>query len=325
MPSGSGTRTLRSYFTPSPSQLAWAVAGLVILVLIAVMAFTNLHEIYAAQKDFVVGSLFSLVGFCLGKAFSPTEDRRALELIRTTPTPAVSALLDDETTGRLHRDGVFRQLAVLGRSAGAAQDRLSEYYDSQCRKLDFYRQELLLRIVLDDLGRVAAGVADLGEILHISATEPRFTLPSGVRLALTGVQRDLREAIGRRDQAYEWFLGHLAPEAAEAWDIFAVMSSDMLKAARSLDALVAQYLPYPPRELTRTIVGYLNAASLRASEFERAAAAREVDKPKIFEVMTADLSAAVSVLQQVEPDLSVAEVGRAVTPPSGLPAPQLAS
>jgi hypothetical protein len=300
----SSTGVLRSYFSPSPSQRAWAAAGFAVLFLIAVMAFTNLHEIYAAQKDFVVGSLLSLVGFCFGKAFSRTEERRAMELIRTTPTPDVTALLDAETTGRLHRDGVFRQLAVLARSAAAAQDRLSEYYDSQCRQLDFYRHELLLRIVLDDLARVGAGVADLSEILRIAPTEPRYTLMSGVRLALTGVQRDLREAIGRRDQAYEWYLSRLGVDAAEAWDMFAVMSSDMLKAGRSLDTLVAQYLPYPPRELTHTIIGYLDAASRRAGEFERAAAARQVDKPKIFEVMTADLTAAIKVLEQVERELT---------------------
>jgi hypothetical protein len=308
-PRGFRNRALRSYFAPSQSQQGWAAAGLAILVLIAAVASANFRDIYAAQKDFVVGSLLSLVGFCFGKALSRTEERRALELIRTTPTPAVTALLSDETTRRLDRDGVFRQLAVLARNAGAAQSRLSEYYDSRCSDLDFYRHEPHLRIVLDDLDRVGATVADLGEILHVPAAEARFSIPPTVKLALTGVRRDLREAIARRDQAYEWFHGRLAPEASAAWDLFAVMTSDMLKAARGLDAVLAQYVPFPPRELTHTAVGYLNAALHRASEFNEAVMAYEVEQPKIFKVMLADMSAAIGILQEVEQGLPVIETG----------------
>lgn len=309
MPRGFRNRALRSYFAPSQSQQGWAAAGLTILVLIAAIAAANFRDIYAAQKDFVVGSLLSLVGFCFGKALSRTEERRALELIRTTPTPAVTALLSEETTRRLDRDGVFRQLAVLARNAGAAQTRLSEYYDSRCSDRDFYRHEPHLRIVLDDLDRVGATVADLGEILHVPAADVRFTIPPTVKLALTGVRRDLREAIGRRDQAYEWLHGRLAPDASAAWDLFAVMTSDMLKAARGLDAVLAQYVPFPPRELTRTTVGYLSAALHRASEFDEAITAYEIEQPKIFKVMLTDMSSAIGVLKTVEQDLPIVKTG----------------
>src|SRR5262249_34992345 len=129
------------------------------------------------------------------------------------------------------------------------------------------------------------------------------------RLALVSIQRDLREALGRRDQAYEWFVPRLnpkikterVPEAEEVWDMFAVMSSDIRKGQRTLEALMSQHVPYPIPDYLRSVSGYLNAALRRAAEFIVLIETKKVPKPKILEVMIDDLDKAVRALDGFEP------------------------
>src|SRR5215468_8342965 len=98
------------------SQYVWGLFGLAVLAFTLAVAATNLQAIYQAQKDFIVGSLLSLTGFCFGKALSRTQEQRAIELIRTAPTKAVEIALTAERIERLHRDGVFQRLSLLARN-----------------------------------------------------------------------------------------------------------------------------------------------------------------------------------------------------------------
>jgi len=293
-------------------QQAWAIGGLAVLVLISVVAVSNLHSIYDAQKDFVVGSLLSLVGFCFGKAFSRTQEQKAIELIRTVQGGAVEGVLKEQVSARLHRDGVFDELAVLARNVDAALERLGQYYDSQCRIPDFYRHAPLLEVALDDLDKSGASVVRLQRKLGSGTHERSYPVSPAARLRLISVRRDLREAVGRRDQAYEWFATRLSREAdEEAWDMFAVMTSDMRKGERSLEALLSQHLLFPIDHYLRTTSGYLTAALYRAAEFTDMIKDKGVPKPMILEVMVADLHKAVDVLDHIEiagPDSAAAEV-----------------
>src|SRR5918997_1851596 len=80
----------------SPAQWTWIVLGLAALIILAVVALPNLLSIYNSQKDFVVGSMFALVGFLFGKAFSRTHEQKALELIRDQPTLQVTNAVSEE-------------------------------------------------------------------------------------------------------------------------------------------------------------------------------------------------------------------------------------
>jgi hypothetical protein len=283
------------------SQQAWALSGLAVLVLISVVAVSNLQSIYDAQKDFVVGSLLSLVGFCFGKAFSRTQEQKAIELIRTARGGAVEDALKEQISARLYRDGVFDELAVLARNVDAALERLGQYYDSQCRIPDFYRHAPLLEVALDDLDKTAVSVLRLQHRLGSGIQEKSYPVSPATRLTLVSVRRDLREAVGRRDQAYEWFATRLSREAEEqAWDMFAVMTSDMRKGERSLEALLSQHLLFPTDHYLRTTSGYLTAALQRAAEFTDMIKDKGVPKPMILEVMMGDLQKAVDVLNHVE-------------------------
>ena len=295
----------------SRSQYVWALFGLAVLVFTTVVAADNFQAIYAAQKDFVVGSLLSLTGFCFGRALSRTQEQRAIELIRTAPTEAVEIALTAERIERLHRDGVFQRLSLLARNLEAAAERTAEYYDTEARRLDFYRDLPLLRVVLSDLDQARANIVGIERVLGPEGSIQRiagspderggYAIPAVARLALASIQRDLRESLGRRDQAYEWLTAHHdRPVSQELWDVFATMTSDALKADRLLDALLGQYVAFPPGEVLVTAIGYLAAAIMRADEVVTVLGTQGIEEPKIFDVMKQDLARAKGALGQVD-------------------------
>jgi hypothetical protein len=305
----------------SRTQLAWAVTGIVVVVVIALLAFTNLREIYNSQKDFVIGLLASLAGFCFAKAFSRATEEKALELIREAPPgPVADAViekavvlihsapegpvrraLDAVARQRLDQQGFFENIALLERNIEAAQDRISEYYHAQAQNLDFHENASLLRVVLDDLDNVSVNAVRLRQ-MYGGALAPRdFRITSKDRLALISVRRDLRESLGRRNQAYDLLLSTRDRDISrETWDVFAVMTADMLKANRMLDMLLSQHLRFPPEDCLRNSIDYLEAALRRAKEFE--AVLGEIAVPKVFEIMLSDLTSARDCLQRLDLD-----------------------
>jgi hypothetical protein len=284
---------------------------LAVLIITAALAANNLEAIYSAQKDFTVGSLLSLTGFCFGRALSRTQEQRAIELIKTKPSEAVEDALRGERLEQLHRDGVFQRLALLARNLEAAGDRIAEYYDTEARRLDFYRYLPLLRVVLGDIDQARGNIVGIERALGVEggaygAGGPQvdrggFTVPAAGRLALASLRRDLRESLGRRDQAYEWLVArHGDSITQELWDVFATMTSDTLKADRLLDQLLGQFVAFPPREVVTTALGYLGAAITRACEVEAILGLQDVVEPKIFDVMKQDLAEAKQALEQID-------------------------
>jgi hypothetical protein len=273
-------------FRPTLGQWAWAVSGIAIVVLVAVIAYPNLASIFNSQRDFVVGSLFSVAGFSFAKAFSRTRGQRALEALRD--------------------EGIYEYVSLIDRNIRAGTERLSEYHDVECRDLDFYRNAGLLRVVLDDLDKATANIMDLRRALGVEVVADH-RIPSAVRLNLISVRRDLREALGRRDQAYEWLATRLDRTDSEKWDMFAVMTSDVHKAALTLDSVLSTHISYPPVEYVRTVLGYLDAALARAGQF--ADEVRSVPAvgsvPIIYEVMMSDLRSALDHLRNIEQRLLV--------------------
>jgi hypothetical protein len=205
---------------------------------------------------------------------------------------------------------VFQRLSLLARNLEAAAERIAEYYDTEARRLDFYRYLPLLRVVLSDLDQARANIVGIervlgpeGSIQPVSGSPDErggYEIPAVARLALASIQRDLRESLGRRDQAYEWLAAHRdRPVNQELWDVFATMTSDALKADRLLDALLRQYVAFPPVEVLVTAIGYLAAAIIRADEVVTILGTQGIEEPKIFDVMKQDLARAKGALGQV--------------------------
>lgn len=282
----------------SRSQFIWATMGIVVTIAIAALAFANLREVYNSQKDFVVGLLASLAGVCFTRAFTRTNEKKAVELIQEPPPGPVKAALDRALRERLHRSGVFEAIALLERNIEAAQDRLSEYYHAQSQVLEFYQHAPLLRVVISDLDKVLAnaltlrrGVGEPDDIFETYRVSPKD------RQKLISIRRDLRESVGRKDTAYT-SLARTDIVVPEAWDVFAVMTGDILKAEVALESLLCQYIRFPPEEILRSTVDYLEAAGRRAREFQEAIG--EANSPMVFDIMLADLSSAIDLLRRVD-------------------------
>jgi hypothetical protein len=283
----------------SRSQFMWATIGVVVAIVIATLAFSNLREVYNSQKDFVVGLLASLAGVCFTKAFSRANERRALELIHEAPPGPVEAALADASRQRLDRSGVFQSIALLERNVEAALDRLSEYYHAQSQVLDFYQHAPLLRVVISDLDKILANALSLRR----GVGDPddgfdRYHIAPKDRHKLISIRRDLRESVGRKNTAYVSLAQSDTVVSPEAWDVFAVMTGDMLKAELALESLLCQYIRFPPEETLRSTVDYLEAAHRRAREFQEAIG--DANSPMVFDIMLTDLSSAIDMLRRID-------------------------
>lgn len=264
---------------PSNRQYVWGLGGLVVLVLISVIAYENLQSIFNEEKDFVIGTMFSLAGFCFAKALTRSRGEQAVETLRDT--------------------GALEQIALIDRNVRAAADRLAGYHDLQCRDPEFYRNIGVLRVALDDIDKSLTNIADLRKALDIDAGQV-YPVPPELRLALLSVRRNVHEALVRRDQAYEWLRARVPHDDREAWDLFAVMTTDVQKASLTLESLLSKYVGYPPVEYARNVLDYLRAAQRRALAFR----ASSPETPRIFSVLEEDLDHAIRDLQAVEQKLA---------------------
>jgi hypothetical protein len=216
----------------------------------------------------------------------------------------------------LHDRGAFEGLTRLERDLQAANDRIGEFYDDRCRRIRNFSEVAVLRVALDDLDRALSTATDLRGALD--ATEPgvtHYVVEPAIRLELLNIARDYREAIGRRDQACAWYGERLDRENDEIWDVFEVMTSDMLKGERLLSALLARSVLYPPEQYLRLIAGYVHASIKRAHEFINATDPL-TGQPKIFDVMLQDLNKAMAAIDRIEMGVNPELREAAPAPPS---------
>ncbi|MET9517162.1 hypothetical protein [Streptomyces sp. NPDC002994] len=242
------------------------------------VAYQNFQNIFNQEKDFVVGTLFSLAGFCFAKALTRPRGERAMEVLRDS--------------------GAFEQIALMERNVKAAAERLSGYHDLQCRDPEFYRNIGVLRVAINDIDKSLTNLADLRKALDVDPGQS-YPVPPEVRLALQSVRRNVHEALVRRDQAYEWLRAQLPQENEQPWDLFAVMTTDVQKASLTLESLLSEYIGVPPAQQTRTVLEYLRAARRRATTFRTAMP----ETPLIFAVLEEDIEHAIDDLEWVEQQL----------------------
>jgi hypothetical protein len=290
----------RSRFSLSRSQWMWATMGLIVAVTIVALAFSNFREVYNSQKDFVVGLLASLAGVCFTKAFSRTRQTHALELIREDRAGPVAEALGEVVRKRLDQNGVFEASALLQRNLESAQDRLTEYYHAQAQQLEFYKHAALLRVVIADMDKALANTVSLQRGVGKPKADHRgYRIAAKDRHMLVSVLRDLRESVKRKDAAYESLQAKGdGLVSSETWDVFAVLTGDILKAELILESLLCEHIRFPPEEGLRSVVQYLDAALKRANEFQDAIG--EHDSPMVFHIMLADLSSAIDALRRID-------------------------
>jgi hypothetical protein len=119
-------------------------------------------------------------------------------------------------------------------------------------------------------------------------------------VALDCIRRDLHEAINRLYQSRDRLEAELTePRDQGIWDVFEVLTTDLLKANRSLDSIRGAHTAFPPQMYIESAANYLRAASRRATEFDELMSERGVEMPATFQIMCRDLKGAIDGLTNV--------------------------
>jgi hypothetical protein len=267
------------------------------------VASSNLREIYNSQKDFVVGSLFSAVGFFFGKAFSRTQEQQALQFIQEPPNDRVSEALSGRIRRDLHDRGAFEDIAVLERTVDAAAGRLLKYFDSRAQRLEFYRDSTDLTYALDELDRAAADLAHLRARLEggPAGTPPGRDVPGP---ALMLINRSVAAANDRGRELYEW-LKHEAGDAIgdDAWAVFGVLAYDIRKAERALGILRSGRAAGYTEEYLTEVAAYLTVGLERATAFRDLVVSGPAKMPELFTIMISDMANALGQTNKAMADL----------------------
>lgn len=254
-------------------RYAWAGAGAVIVAVAIVVAAPNLQEIYAAQKDFVVGSMLSLAGFAFGKALDRSKQRHEQWL---------------------QEEGSYDHLSKLEERMSGAGEKLAEHYWSLSDPSE------KLTAAYDDLAKAGIHLDRLRHTLSGRFGEEEWKIPATARLKLDGVRRHLREALKRLEVSRQRMAEIMAePKFRQAWDVFDVLENDLRQANRNLDPLDREWVVFPPDEQLLKTANYLKAATDRSAEFSALIADARVDPPKTFEIMNGDMAAATMELEEV--------------------------
>jgi hypothetical protein len=273
-PSSAGSPIRRYRF--SLSQGVWLTAGFVVLVVVGVIAAQNLQSIYNSQKDFVVGTLLSLTGFCFAKALTRSQERRAQEALRAE---------------------LRQKVALLERNVNAAILRIGEYVSSEAPKFDHYHRTRLLQVVIDDLDHCRGNIIETNRIIG-RPVESTYHVDGAQRVAMEAASRALEEAASRRDQVFDLLKAGADRDVAagDTWDMFQTMTADTVKAKHMVDSLLRPNVITSPALGALKAKDYVDAAIRRADQFQLMVGDEYV--PKIFEVMYQDLKDASDCLHQ---------------------------
>lgn len=273
----------------------WFVAGISVLIVLAVIAAPNLDEIYRSQKDFVVGTLFSAASFLLGRALGPTREQAAVLLVRDGSSELVNSAVKEEAAQRVRESGADAELQILARNIETAVDKLAYHFDDLVRTLDAHRTTTTLVLALEDLDAAQRNLRRLGNRLRdVPIEEPADSVSGASLLASAG--REIRAANERRDELYRLMVGK---DKVEDLAMFNILTYDILNSARTLSALRNATDESARQSFVAELEGYLNAAVNRTKVLEKALHGRFTEAiPVPLVILQEDLSNAVAHLAQ---------------------------
>ncbi|WP_431966093.1 hypothetical protein [Nocardia sp. bgisy134] len=247
------------------AQYLWAIAGLAVVVAVLVIANAELHNIYQAEPDFVLGASLSLSAFFFTKAFSRKGVPAAVQLILEQRDESITAATDRVFEERLHRMGVQENIVLLTRSLAVTSKRINEFYDMQAMEPRFSITAPLLRVAMSDIDDALAAVGRLAEAVGTTEQMQVYDLPDNLKSQLHDALRDVREASARRNETFEALRSQFAAQPVdELWGALAVLTSDTLKAQRDLESLLSKTILSAPGDLIVVLIGYVQASLMRA-------------------------------------------------------------
>ncbi|MFD3706765.1 hypothetical protein ACFWUP_26815 [Nocardia sp. NPDC058658] len=272
------------------AQYLWAALGLAVVFAILIMARGSVREIFKIQPDFVLGLSLSISTIFFTKAFSRSSVASAVHHIHEPRDPNVVAALDTAVDQRLHAMGLHENIALLSRDIAVAGKRINEFYDLQAMEPRFHATAPLLRVALTDLDDALAIVSGVAKRIGTSEINPVYQIPAGMKSHLSDALRDIREASARRNETYESLRAQIAGETVDdLWGVFAVLTSDTLKAQRDLESLASKTIQTIPADRIAVLQGYIAASLLRLETVTELVRARGLDEPHTLRIVAEDL------------------------------------
>ncbi|MGY0500115.1 hypothetical protein ACWZHB_16635 [Nocardia sp. FBN12] len=272
------------------AQYLWAVLGLLVAGGSLIMARGNIRDVFTAEPDFVLGLSLSISTIFFTKAFSRSGIASAVHHIHEPRDPNVAAALDAAVDQRLHAMGLHENVALLSRDIAVAGRRINEFYDLQAMEPRFHATAPLLRVALTDLDDALAVVSRVAERIGTTEVNHVYHIPDAVRSHLNDALRDVREASARRHESYESLRAQIAGAAVDdLWGVFAVLTSDTLKAQRDLESLASRSIQTVPADRIGVLQGYLAASLLRLETVTELIRERGLVEPHTLQIVGQDL------------------------------------
>ncbi|MFE1592179.1 hypothetical protein [Nocardia sp. NPDC058705] len=272
------------------AQYLWAALGLAVVFAILIMARGSVQKIFEVDKEFVLGMSLSFSSIFFTKAFSRSSVASAVHHIHEPRDPNVVAALDAAVDQRLHAMGLHENIALLSRDIAVAGKRINEFYDLQAMEPRFHATAPLLRVALTDLDDALAIVSGVAERIGTAEINPVYHIPPGMKSHLSDALRDVREASARRNETYESLRAQIAGETVDdLWGVFAVLTSDTLKAQRDLESLASRTIQTIPADRIAVLQGYIAASLLRLETVTELIRARGLEEPHTLRIVAEDL------------------------------------
>ncbi|MFJ2836387.1 MULTISPECIES: hypothetical protein [Nocardia] len=283
------------------AQLLWAALGLAVVFAILIMARGSVREIFKVQPDFVLGLSLSISTIFFTKAFSRSGIASAVHHIHEPRDPNVLAALDSAVDQRLHAMGLHENVALLSRDIAVASKRINEFYDLQAMEPRFHTTAPLLRVALTDLDDALAIVSRVADRIGTTETTRVYRIPEATRSHLNDALRDVMEASARRNETYEALRAQVAGEPVDdLWGLFAVLTSDTLKAQRDLESLVSKTIQSVPADRIAVLQGYVAASLSRLESVGDLIRARGLTTPPALQIIAEDLRRAQAKLTRAQ-------------------------
>lgn len=246
------------------ARYLWLTAGVVIVVLTAIVAAPNLREIYAAQTDFVVGGMLSLAGFSFGKAVDRSREARERWL---------------------HVNKVYESINDIEANARFASEALWKITDPSAAP-----------VLVDCRKRMAESIRMVALLDNtLSPADRAWTFPPTQRAVLEKLSRDIDAAVDRLYSSRMELLSQLDVQRDDAaWALFFVLVDDLLKVQERLHVVGTKHTDLPLESQLYVIESYLRAAQRRSAEFVQVLEARSIPQPNTFGVMCQDVSDALA-------------------------------
>ncbi len=285
------------------------LTAFIVFALAVGMSINRFINITEQFPDLVFGLLFSIGGFLVSAAMSPSKE----ELIKDE---AKDYIRGHKICNDVYQEcGLDAAVALAERDLNAAMNRFCEYYDSKANYPTFHNDLSALTILFSDIDRCSSDLSSIRKLMDIFLDDDSNTakkdckklkntekqLDNKGNQKLSSVLRNVKEAYNRRTEVFNILLKETEYEPA----LFNVMSGDLAKALQTLNEIKSFSLRNDSlRTHIQLTIDYLTAC-YNHSETIKATIAESLKTNGaivVFEVMQGDVIKAIEDLKLIIDD-----------------------